>query len=452
MTHLLKRFTRDRKGNVAIIFAFASLPTIFLLGMGLDFSSAARRQAQLNNAADAAAIAAVTPAMMAENSTVASAQATAIFNGKAANLPGLQSAPTPTVTITNNGLVRTAVVSYTAQATNNFSSVLGQTSWTIGGNSTASSTVMPNINFYLLLDASPSMAIAGTPTDIATMVSHTASQGGCAFACHESHPVDDNLGNPGGEDNYTLARNLGVTLRIDLMAQATATLMTTAKASETAGKNTYKMALYTFDSAIHTIQGTPTSNLTLAATLASGIQVLEVVSNNPGCQTASLCNDDTDTNFDNAMSNINSDMPNPGGGTNVGGDTPQEVLFIVSDGVDDKTSATCSQPTIGYSGGTRCQQPFSTTWCTTIKNRGIRIAVLYTEYLPLPTNSWYQTGYGSFLGIARFQPQIATNMQACASPGPVLRRPVRRRHFVGHDRPIPAGRGNRPPDAIGIEP
>ena len=143
--------------------------------------------------------------------------------------------------------------------------------------------------------------------------------------------------------------------------------------------------------------------------MASGIQVLQVYNNN--CLTSSNCNDDTDTDFDNAMSNINSDMPNPGGGTNVGGDTPQEVLFIVSDGVDDKTSSTCSQPTIGYSGGTRCQQPFSTTWCTTIKNRGIRIAVLYTEYLPLPTNSWYQTGYGSF------QPQIATNMQACASPG-----------------------------------
>ena len=165
------------------------------------------------------------------------------------------------------------------------------------------------------------------------------------------------------------------------------------------------------------LQGTPTSNLTLAASDASAIQVLEVVSNNPGCQTASLCNDDTDTDFDNAMSIVNTNMPNPGGGTNVHGDTPQEVLFIVSDGVDDKTSSTCSQPTISYSGGIRCQQPFDTTWCTTVKNRGIRIAVLYTEYLPLPTNSWYETGYGTFKGIAPFQPQIATNMQACASSG-----------------------------------
>jgi len=411
----IRRFIRRREANVAITFALASLPTIYLLGMGLDYSSAVRRQSQLDAAADAAAIAAVTPAMMAQDTQVATTAATNVFNAKAVGLAGLQSTPTPTVTITNNGLVRTATVAYTAQATNNFPTLLGQTSWAIGGSSSASATVMPNINFYLLLDSSPSMAIAGTPADIQTMVNHTSSQGGCAFACHESHPSSDNLGNPGGEDNYALARNLGVTLRIDLMAQATASLMSTAKATETANGNTYKMAIYTFDVALHAIQGTPTSNLTLAATEASGIQVLQVYNNN--CLTSSNCNDDTDTDFANAMSGINSDMPNPGGGTNLNGDTPQEVLFIVSDGLEDKNSSTCSKPTISYSGGIRCQQPFDTTWCTTIKNRGIRIAVLYTEYLPLPTNSWYQTGYGTFKGIAPFQSQIGPNMQSCASPG-----------------------------------
>ena len=29
-------------------------------------------------------------------------------------------------------------------------------------------------------------------------------------------------------------------------------------------------------------------------------------------------------------------MPNPGTGTNEAGDTPQEVLFIVTDGVEDE--------------------------------------------------------------------------------------------------------------------
>ena len=49
--------------------------------------------------------------------------------------------------------------------------------------------------------------------------------------------------------------------------------------------------------------------------------------------------------------------------------------------------------------------------CTTIKNRGTMIAVLYTEYLPLPTNSWYNTY------VAPYQTTLGTNIQNCASPG-----------------------------------
>ena len=43
----------------------------------------------------------------------------------------------------------------------------------------------PFINFYLLLNSSPSMAIAATSAGVSTMVSHTSAQGGCGFACHE---------------------------------------------------------------------------------------------------------------------------------------------------------------------------------------------------------------------------------------------------------------------------
>ena len=137
--------------------------------------------------------------------------------------------------------------------------------------------------------------------------------------------------------------------------------------------------------------------------------MLEVYDNNWLTRTNN--NNDTDTNFETAMSQINGIMPNPGTGTPTS--TPQEVLFIVTDGVDDEA--------IGDLLGdaersNRCQQPFNTTWCTTVKNRGIRIAVLYTEYLPLPTNSWYNTW------ISPFQSQIATNMQSCASTGPVSSR------------------------------
>lgn len=149
----LRRFVSDREANVAIIFALAMVPTIYLAGMGLDYTAAARRQAQLNAAADAAAIAAVTPAMMAQDTAIATTTAQNVFNGKATGLPGLATQPTLSVNVTNNGLVRSVVVSYTAQSTNNFPNILGHTTWALSGSSTATSTVMPNINFYLMLDA-----------------------------------------------------------------------------------------------------------------------------------------------------------------------------------------------------------------------------------------------------------------------------------------------------------
>jgi hypothetical protein len=105
-----------------------------------------------------------------------------------------------------------------------------------------------------------------------------------------------------------------------------------------------------------------------------------------------------DTDFDSAMTQMNTIMVPPGtGATN---STPQEVLFLVTDGVEDAMVS-----------GSRVQALMDTSWCTTVKNRGIRIAVLYTQYLPLPTDTWYNTY------ISPFQSQISGNMQGCASPG-----------------------------------
>jgi Flp pilus assembly protein TadG len=402
LASFLRRFSADHRGNVAVIFALALVPGIFLIGMGMDFSSAIQKKSKLNAAIDAAALAAVTPAMLTQSNTAALTAATNMFNAVASGISGLNYNP-PTVTISNAGLVRTVTVSYTASSVNNFPSVLGQQTWSISGASQATSSTAPNINFYLLLDNSPSMAIAATTAGINAMVAATPTQGGCAFACHESHPSGDNLGNPGGVDNYTLANELGVVTRIENMATATQSLMTTAYSTEQANNATYQMAIYTFNySGISTIQ-TLTSNLTIAQNSAKNIDVLEVYDNS--YLTSTNDNNDTDTNFESAMSQINGIMPNPGTGASTS--TPQEVLFIVSDGVDDEVSGTCSQPL----DGTRCQQPFNTTSCTTVKNRGIMIAVLYTAYLPLPTNSWYNTW------ISPFQSQISTNMQNCASPG-----------------------------------
>ncbi|MGA8949464.1 MAG: pilus assembly protein TadG-related protein [Xanthobacteraceae bacterium] len=395
------RFRRDNGGSMAIMMGLTAVPLIFAVGAGIDYGTANMAKAKLDAVADAAALSAVDH--QAITGTPAAAQTTAqtTFNAEAVDVPNV-TVGNVAATVTDSTTGRTAVVNYTATKANLFMGIFGDPTTTLTGSSTAQAGLTTNINFYLLLDNSPSMNIAATSAGIQTMVNNTSAQGGCAFACHESNPSSDNLGNPGGEDNYTLAKNLGVVTRIQNLASATQSLMSSAASMEGSNQQ-YQMAIYTFNnSSLSTIQAL-TSNLGNPKTAAANINVEEVYSNNWLTKTSQ--NNDTDTNFETAMSAINTIMPSPGTGTPAS--TPQEVLFIVSDGVDDEVASSCSQTL----DGNRCQQPFDTTWCTTIKNRGIQIAVLYTAYLPLPTNSWYNEW------VAPFQNQISPNMESCASTG-----------------------------------
>ncbi len=98
--------------------------------------------------------------------------------------------------------------------------------------------------------------------------------------------------------------------------------------------------------------------------------------------------------------------PTPGDGTSSA--TPEKVVFFVSDGVGDSYKPQgCTKKLTGG----RCQEPIDVKYCTALKDRGIKIAALYTTYLPLPNNGWYNSW------IKPFQSEISTRMEACATPG-----------------------------------
>jgi len=414
MFDLVRRLFRHRRGNVAITFALALVPLVFLIGMALDYATAMQKLQRLNAAADSAALAAVSPALMSKTTSQAQSIATNLFSGQASAIAGLTSI-TPTITVSASGLSRTASVTFTASSTNAFPSILGKTSWPLVGAATASATSAPNIDFYVMLDNSPSMAIAATTAGISTMLANTTQQSngaGCAFACHETNPsAADNLGNPNGWDNYTLAQSLGVVTRIQNLATATRTLSSTAATMATQNNTTFRMGVYTFNSGnsgsdLYTIQS-KTSNLTLAGTAASGVDVLVVCKNN--YTTCSSRDADTNTDFAAALIAMNGIMTTPG--TGASNSSPQAILFIVTDGVEDKQATSCATSMIVQSGFSRCMQPFDITTCATVKNRGIKIAILYTEYYPLPTDAFYTAH------VSSFQSNVGPNLQSCASPG-----------------------------------
>jgi len=470
----LDRLVRDTRASVAVLAAVSLLALATATGVGVDFARGLNFKSDLQGAVDQAAIAGASLYLNNGYATQATAAANDYLNKAVAGLP------------TNNGVSSTVVLSSStpwtvtvgasASINSSFNGVL-QSTIPVSVMSVAHGPTNPNINFYLLLDSSPSMGIAATQAGINTMVANTqqecdsapygGSNCGCAFACHETNPANESYyipvgsgstpctgptqivggtgsppsidmggqsqavsgryystnftncqiggtGNPNGEDNYQLARNLGVTLRIDNLTAATQSLMTTAASTEASTSATYEVAIYTFDVNFNTIQ-TLTPNLTTAQSSAGNIAMLDVYSNNQ--LTSSNNNSDEDTNYDNAMSSINSVMPNPGYGTNAQGDTPQEVLFFVTDGVEDEYQDPALNPTTDTAGRQQYLMNSNYDWCSAVKNRGIRIAVLYTVYYPIPANGWYANFDGSGNGISSFQSQIAGQLQTCASPG-----------------------------------
>jgi Flp pilus assembly protein TadG len=412
----IRGLARDTRAGVAIMLAISLLALAAATGAALDFARGLNFKTGLQGAIDSAALAGATEYLNSGSATQAQTVAQSYVTAAIGALPP-NNGVTTSVSTSVSGSNYNVTVTASGSINTSFVGVL-EPRVPVSVTSTASATGAPNINFYLLLDSSPSMGIAATTDGINTMIANTqyecdsppagGSTCGCAFACHESNPSGEQhcnatsctipgSGNPGGEDNYALSQSLGVTLRIDNLREAVQSLMSTAQSAETTNNATYQMAIYTFDVAVNTIQ-TLTSSLTMAASSAANIQQLKVYSNN--WLTSSNNNSDTDTDYTDAMTYINSQMPTPGNGTNARGDTPQEVLFFVTDGVEDENVS-----------GSRVQSLMNTSYCTTIKNRGIRIAVLYTEYLPIPANGWYNTY------ISPFQSQIASNMQSCASPG-----------------------------------
>src|SRR4029077_11487561 len=136
--------------------------------------------------------------------------------------------------ITDSGTGRTAVINYVAMVPTAFLGLVGKSTLTITGMSTAATALPTYIDFYLLLDNTPSMGVGATTADINTLVNNTPDQ--CAFACHDLSTYPN--------DYYSNAKSRGVQMRIDVLRLATQQLMDTATVTEN-NPSQFRMAIYT---------------------------------------------------------------------------------------------------------------------------------------------------------------------------------------------------------------
>lgn len=461
---------RDRGGNVLMMTGFALVPMIFATGFGVDYSRAMRVKTILDAAADAAALSAVSNLAMTQTAALGQTVALANFKAQASTLTAVTFNAANDLTITvadtssTSGTGRQVVVTWRAKSTNIFSTILGSSSLAISGSATASALKPPYVNYYVLLDTSPSMLLPTTSAGLSAVRSATSATSnapyGCAFACHTKNPHNDSIyiRNTAGQDiwldssgnawpisgvwngyvyspnyangtqplalqssgqyadGYWLTRNysslyggsLSILLRIDEERSASQNLITTAQTYATSNQVSYKMQFYGFNWT-HSGASSPLTALTSSMTdvkslSTSSVPDLYAAQDNwykNNCPYSNFCNSDMGTEFANAMSSLNAVMPAPGDGSSSA--TPQEVLLIITDGVPDET----------YNGGrwTRELNPADLAQCSAIKTKGITIGIIYTTYSAdsITGDTWSQTVVGPHLS------SVASTLQSCAS-------------------------------------
>ena len=437
MSFIGRRLLANRAGNVALTFALLTPLLALLAGGAVDVTNASMRQSQLQQAADAAAVGAIarnspgytTALQMVTNGSVS--DSVTLTNTRAIFNADWRSSPDTTITGFSGNADNSGTIVYkngtqvdaNVHVTGTFSpSFLGLLSFfglpkmqtiQLTATSNAADNIPAYMTFYMLLDNTPSMGIAATPNDITTMVNKTSDQ--CAFACHDTSQ-------PTGTDYYAKAQQWGVTTRIDNVAAAAANMLSTAQTTEKANgiANEFSVAIYDFGlqatdptSASYTgysqvfPQTGVSTDLASAKTAAAGITIMSV--NGQGQY------NDEDTNIDAPLNYAAQNLLASGSGSS--SFAPKQVIFLVSDGtIDTYNCVKTANSTYVYNDGSSCRQitPIDTTPCTTLKKNGVEIAVLYTTYYPLTTNSFWQSYIQPWTNPTD---QIGANMQACATPG-----------------------------------
>ena len=415
---VLQGWHAARRGSVAIIFALALVPIILAVSLAIDFTRSTNEKARLDAILDSAALFGVTKA--SANSTAANFHSEsvdaenffAVSAGAIREGTHIQSVSVELTRDPSDPTIIIAKANYTASVDTTFGGAF-RPSVTVSGTASSTISVPSYVDFYLLLDHSPSMGLAATQNDINRLVQLT---NGCEFACHTVYW--DGSSDP--NDNLAIARRNGITLRIDLLRQATQALTRTALYTEQRSglANQFRMGVYGFNSGItvyssatpnaYTPDNGMTADLTAAGNAALAMDLTPYSSDNNYFL----------TNFPNTFRNLSQIVTNPGDGSAAA--KPRKFIFFVTDGVQDLTlhhpdgsqdfAYTQYDDTAGWG---HAIAPIDPTICTALKNRGVTVAVLYTPFLATSAGD----SPLSDRDIALWQNDIPVKLASCASPG-----------------------------------
>ena len=232
----------------------------------------------------------------------------------------------------------------------------------------------------------------------------------CAFACHSDGSQPAGL----GSDNWALARQKGVTLRLDMVKNATQKVLTAMQTNNVAAINNLSVGVYTFNTTLNPIYpGTGCTPQTFGCEAGSNWSTAIADVGLPP-QTAAIYTDTgiqpplvsvyngQNTLIEAAMSNLATNYVTAAGDGS-SATKPRKILILITDGLQD----------VPGGGGSGVQQAMTSSSCQPFKDMGYTVYVLYTPYYPLMNVTYLSTLISIVEGTG--SNSITYNLQACAS-------------------------------------
>jgi Flp pilus assembly protein TadG len=470
--NLIGRFRKDRRGNIAVIFAIALLPILTAMGCAVDYSLATRIKAKLQAAADAAGVASIAQkspgfiaaaAMTGDGSITAGVtDANKVFDGNMFGITGY-TLISRTSTVTKTGIKLASSVQFSAEVPVVFMKAIGYTSLTVTGISKSAASLPPYLDFYLMLDVSGSMGLPSTDNEQTRLSAvnpdnYANYPTGCTLACHfATQDVCGNSGQKYPTNNYCMGYPITrvsysgykqllqnnnqhlpasmisglpdslystlspvsscstdgtdscIQLRADAVGYAVTQLFITANATKTV-TNQFRIGLYPFIRYLYAYFAL-TSSINGSPNNSSTINYAAA---NLASQLDTNINSNLGsggTHFENAFPSMNTIISSVGDGSASNNTLP--YVFLITDGAQDPQVKALNGG--GWSGSNHATVLDPTALCKPLKDRGIIISVLYVPYQPIqnPNASFAgnEDGYANS-NIAAIPPSL----QACASP------------------------------------
>ena len=364
---LLRRLSADRSGNFGFLTALLLVPIVSMAGLSIDTLRALDARNELAALADAATLAALSPSSAAVGTLSSQGVGPALRRGEEeakgifmSQLDRRLLAFGATATaemVFERGALR-ARLTYRATVPTTVLQILGLRAMPVSGVSLAEWRPEDYRDFHVLVDNSPSMGIGATSRDILRMVMR--SKDDCSIACHAEKAT---------HSTATLARDAGAQTRLDVVRTALGLIIDTMQTA-TRLPAQYRMAIYTFGEKAQKIRLTTVAALTDDRTkLQAGAASVQLMTTpEHGYQLGAL------SPIDRLIGALATELG--AGATGLSDPSREKVVILVSDGLNDSIKpASCSKPLYERQ---RCMEPLDTAACTTLKQKGVKVAVLYT--------------------------------------------------------------------------